>query len=615
MAARKSLSVLMPVYNAEPYLDESIQSILNQTYSDFEFLILDDASTDNSLQKIQSYAKKDSRIQIIVNKENVGESCSRNILLKTTQKPFIAWMDADDISLPHRLEAQIKFLRENRSIDAVSCQFSTFGDSYYGHKNFVSDYSLLDLEIKTNFLFGYDFLFGCSFIRMKKIKRHNLFFDEDSHLSTGADHKYILDCFFFMRFANLRKMLYYYRQHSSQNMRINESKIAISYINIVKNNLSNFNINIEEKLLKAIIKYDNAALDLKKFREIHKIFYQIISINNFYGYRGIDKNIFAKYIYQTIVQYWNKKIIKKKDFIEIRQVVQNSIKTFPVIKDNILSQLHHIVFRYWNENTIPQKQGLETIQRSAQNIINAFPETKDNILSQLHHVVFRYWNENTLLQKRGVETIQRSAQNIINAFPETKDNILSQLHHIVFRYWNENTIPQKQGLETIQRSAQNIINAFPETKDNILSQLHHVVFRYWNENTLLQKRGLETIQRSAQNIINAFPETKDNILSNLHHVVFRYWNENTLLQKRGVETIQRSAQNIINAFPETKDNILSNLHHVVFRYWNENTLLQKRGVETIQRSAQNIINAFPETKDNITHYLTKVIPSKKVTGL
>ena len=114
------LTVLMPVYNADKFLDESINSILSQTYSEFELLILDDASTDNSLKIIKAYAKKDKRIKVLVNQKNRGEAKCRNRLLKNSKTEFIAWMDADDISLEDRLQTQIDFLKQNSKIDAVA---------------------------------------------------------------------------------------------------------------------------------------------------------------------------------------------------------------------------------------------------------------------------------------------------------------------------------------------------------------------------------------------------------------------------------------------------------------------------------------------------------------
>ena len=204
------LTVLMPVYNEEKFLAESIGSILNQTYYNFELLILDDASTDNSLKIIKAYAKEDKRIKVIVNQKNRGEAKCRNRLLKNSKTEFIAWMDSDDISLEDRLQTQMDFLKQNPKIDAVGVQYSAFGSSGNLPANFTSRCSLSDIEIKTGFIFGYDFFFPSSLIRIKKIKLHHLFFDINYKLSTGVDQQYIIDCFPFMKFANIDRVLYQY---------------------------------------------------------------------------------------------------------------------------------------------------------------------------------------------------------------------------------------------------------------------------------------------------------------------------------------------------------------------------------------------------------------------
>lgn len=105
------LSVIMPVYNAEKFLKDSIESVLNQTFSDFEFIIINDGSTDNSLKIIKAYANKDERIKII-DQNNLGIVESLNQALKLSTGQFIARMDADDISEPDRLEKQLNFLIE-----------------------------------------------------------------------------------------------------------------------------------------------------------------------------------------------------------------------------------------------------------------------------------------------------------------------------------------------------------------------------------------------------------------------------------------------------------------------------------------------------------------------
>ena len=106
----------MPVYNAWPYLDQSIGSILNQTFTDFEFIILDDASTDGSTDLLRWWAQKDKRICLYVGESNQGPSGSSNFVVQAARAPIIARMDADDISLPHRLQRQWEVIQKHPDI-------------------------------------------------------------------------------------------------------------------------------------------------------------------------------------------------------------------------------------------------------------------------------------------------------------------------------------------------------------------------------------------------------------------------------------------------------------------------------------------------------------------
>ena len=96
------ISVILPVYNGEKYLKESIESILNQTYTNFEFIIIDDGSKDSSLEIIKEYEKEDERI-IVISRENKGLVASLNEGIATAKGKYIARMDADDVSLSERL--------------------------------------------------------------------------------------------------------------------------------------------------------------------------------------------------------------------------------------------------------------------------------------------------------------------------------------------------------------------------------------------------------------------------------------------------------------------------------------------------------------------------------
>ncbi|MFH1561035.1 MAG: glycosyltransferase family 2 protein [Patescibacteria group bacterium] len=116
------ISVVMPAYNAGSYLVEAIESVLGQTYENFEFIIVNDGSTDNTWEIIKQYAKKDKRITAIKNKSNLGVSAAANIATSEAKGKFIARMDADDVSFSDRLEKQVEFLQKNKEVVAVGGQ-------------------------------------------------------------------------------------------------------------------------------------------------------------------------------------------------------------------------------------------------------------------------------------------------------------------------------------------------------------------------------------------------------------------------------------------------------------------------------------------------------------
>jgi glycosyltransferase involved in cell wall biosynthesis len=120
MSDSPKITVLMSVYNGEKFLSEAIESILNQSFSDFEFIIIDDKSTDSSLEIIKSFADLDCRIIIIQNKENIGLTKSLNHGLKFAKGDYIARMDADDVSMVDRLSVQFKEFLSNQNVLVVS---------------------------------------------------------------------------------------------------------------------------------------------------------------------------------------------------------------------------------------------------------------------------------------------------------------------------------------------------------------------------------------------------------------------------------------------------------------------------------------------------------------
>jgi teichuronic acid biosynthesis glycosyltransferase TuaG len=122
------ISIIMPAYNSERYINESIDSVLAQTYKDWELLILDDGSTDNTLQIINEYVKQDRRVKVIHNKKNIGVSATRNKGIKHASGDLIAFLDSDDIWKSEKLEKQIEVIKKE------SAEFIFTGASYINEK-------------------------------------------------------------------------------------------------------------------------------------------------------------------------------------------------------------------------------------------------------------------------------------------------------------------------------------------------------------------------------------------------------------------------------------------------------------------------------------------------
>ena len=128
---RPDISVIMSVYNGETYLAEAIESVINQTFKNWELIVINDCSTDSTSEILAGFASKDERIKVHTNEVNLKLPSSLNKAISLSIGKYIARMDADDICLPDRLEKQYKFMEENREIDMSSCRFMTVKNGVY----------------------------------------------------------------------------------------------------------------------------------------------------------------------------------------------------------------------------------------------------------------------------------------------------------------------------------------------------------------------------------------------------------------------------------------------------------------------------------------------------
>jgi len=218
-----SLSVIMPAFNAGKYISASIESILNQTFTDFELLIVDDGSTDDTVSKIKSF--KDKRINIISQK-NSGVSASRNKAIRLAKGEYIAMHDADDISYPERFDTQIRFLRKNPEIGLVGCTLEAVDkdDSFMYYINLLTHPDDLKLaEILSNQIGQ-----GAVMLRSELLKQYGhydvgLKYAEDADLWRRLSHH--------TKLANIKTPLYRYRVHesgASQNIEMIRKMVFIS---------------------------------------------------------------------------------------------------------------------------------------------------------------------------------------------------------------------------------------------------------------------------------------------------------------------------------------------------------------------------------------------------
>ncbi len=205
------VSVLMPVFNAEQYLSQSIESILNQTYIDFNFYIVNDGSTDASEKIILSY--KDERIIYVKNEINKGLIYSLNKGFEIIQSKYLVRMDADDISLPERIEEQFKFMEKHSDVCLCASQVE-----YFGQVQKTSKFPTTHEAISASLLFGNCIAHSSVIMRMEKIRKNRLNFN--SNFIHIEDYELWIRLAKVSKIALIDKVLLRYRMEG-QNITIN----------------------------------------------------------------------------------------------------------------------------------------------------------------------------------------------------------------------------------------------------------------------------------------------------------------------------------------------------------------------------------------------------------
>lgn len=205
------LTVVMPVYNGEKYLKDAIDSVLNQTYINFELLIIDDGSTDQSVEIIKSYS--DPRIRFLSNGANYGVGYTRNRGLDEARGEFLAWMDCDDLIDPTRLEKQVNFLLDNPEIGICGTWWVRIGE---GRPRVLK--SAADPEvIKARLLFYPAINPATAMYNLKITKAAGLRYDK--RLLIAEDYDFYFEASFKFPMQNIGEVLYSYRASETSIMK------------------------------------------------------------------------------------------------------------------------------------------------------------------------------------------------------------------------------------------------------------------------------------------------------------------------------------------------------------------------------------------------------------
>ncbi len=201
------VSVIMPAYNAEQYIGEAIESILHQTFRDFELIIIDDGSNDGTLHVIQSYAQRDKRIVVVSSEQNGGVGHARNLGLARARGELIALMDADDISLSHRLDAQVRFLRAHPKVGLVggAILFVDAQKKPIAERRFRVD----DAAIRKVIFLLMPCCMGSAMIRKNVFLQVGVF---DTDYPVAEDYELCFRIGRVAQFANLEEILFWYRR-------------------------------------------------------------------------------------------------------------------------------------------------------------------------------------------------------------------------------------------------------------------------------------------------------------------------------------------------------------------------------------------------------------------
>ena len=325
------LSVIVPVYNCEKYLAECLDSIIAQTYTDIEIICVNDGSKDSSLDILNQYAQKDSRI-IIVNKENGGLSSARNAGLKEAKGEYVAFVDGDDVLAPETYE---QALQDIENVDVVCFGIKVFGVGCADRRQVDNEYYKIKfsgiVDVSKSVLFSTDVSSCNKLFKMDIIKKYKITYPEGLRYEDACFYwKYMS---FVKKIKYINKYFYFYRRHNESIMAntFKGSEYAIDHLRVI----SNLQIFLEKNNI---------------FQKDNEIFYQIYK--NFLDFAFVFSTENKKKSVLKLAKDYAKKYFQNTDAIE---VIKSYEKVYRQMKMKSIKQILKQIFSVSNDGNCTHK--------------------------------------------------------------------------------------------------------------------------------------------------------------------------------------------------------------------------------------------------------------------
>ena len=345
------ITVLMSVYNTEErWLRAAVDSILRQTIEDFEFIIVTDCPSDNSVNIIKEYAIKDRRIRLIENENNMGLTKSLNRGLGLAKGKYIARMDADDISLPYRFERQVRYLEDHEEAVAVGCRCSTTNTRIPVLNDWIDDTEIMRIRM----LFRNAGLpHPTAMIRHEVLKSNSLRYTE--WVKKSQDYKLWVDLLPFGKLVLLPDILFIYREHASQ-VSANGASLTFAH-QIAIEQAENFLGKMTDREKELHCTASEIEIPQNDVRGLANYYDRLLKANS-------DRKLYDQEKLKIEIDYmWCQKAFRRLKILKSPDMLLNK---------RTLHILHPTLFKYVRENKKRTTDYVDAIKRFQQGIQNNY---------------------------------------------------------------------------------------------------------------------------------------------------------------------------------------------------------------------------------------------------